>query len=332
MKIYEGNTVKNRKGWLITNTFLHSEKFDEISRWLLRAFEKAGMRLTLHTNAEFAVQYDAEGVGIYFINADQMPICENAPHDDRTHGKQQLLTKEQLPDFILFWDKDILLARAFEAQGIRVFNRANAIAACDDKLLTHRLLAGHGIRMPRTIAAPMTYANVGYTDFGFLRNAEKAFGYSFVVKEAFGSFGAQVYLVHNREEAVGLLESLGGKSLLLQEYIAASCGRDVRIHVVGDRVVTAMLRTNDHDFRANITNGGEMTPYTPTAAQAETAVKACQILGLDFAGVDLLFGEDGAPVLCEVNSNAHFKNIFDCTGVNVAEEIAVYIEKNLNKA
>lgn len=324
--------MKNRKGWLITNTFLHSEKFDEINRWLLRAFEKAGMSLILHTNAEFAVQYDAKGVGIYFINADHMPLCENASHDDRTHEKKRLLMKEQLPDFILFWDKDILLARAFEAQGIRVFNRAEAIAACDDKLLTHRLLAGHGIRMPRTIAAPMTYANVGYTDFDFLRNAEEAFGYPLVVKEAFGSFGAQVYLMHDRAEAEALLAELGGKSLLFQEYIGASCGRDVRIHVVGGRVVTAMLRTNDHDFRANITNGGEMTPYTPTIAQAEMAVKACQILGLDFAGVDLLFGEDDGPVLCEVNSNAHFKNIYDCTGVNVAEKIAVYIDKCLNKS
>lgn len=320
-----------KKGWLIANTFLHSEKFDEISMWLLRAFDKTGMPLVLHENAEFAVQYEAEGVNIYYTKADHMTLCENAQYDDRAQGNYQLLIKELLPDFILFWDKDILLARAFEAQGVRVFNRADAIAACDDKLHTHRLLAGHGIRMPRTIAAPMTYENVGYTDFGFLKNAEGAFGYPFVVKEAFGSFGAQVYLVHNREEAIGLLERLGGKPLLLQEYIGAGCGRDIRIHVVGGQVVTAMLRTNDHDFRANITNGGRMTPYTPTAAQIETAVKACQILRLDFAGVDLLFAEDDAPVLCEVNSNAHFKNIYDCTGVNVAEKIAAYIGKCSNK-
>jgi glutathione synthase/RimK-type ligase-like ATP-grasp enzyme len=49
---------------------------------------------------------------------------------------------------------------------------------------------------------------------------------------------------------------------------------------------------------------------------------------LDFAGVDIMFGKQGEPVLCEVNSNAHFKNIYDCTGVNVADEIMEYI---LNK-
>lgn len=323
--------MKKSKGWLITNAFLHSKKFDEISSWLLCAFEKEGIELTLHTNAEFAVQYDVEGVRIYHAKADRMAFRADLPHAALWPDGLQSQIGEQLPDFILFWDKDILLARAFEAQGVRVFNCAKAIAACDDKLMTHRLLAGCGIRMPRTIAAPMTYANIGYTDFTFLSKIEEAFGYPFVVKEAFGSFGAQVYLIHDRGEAEALLRKLGGKSFLFQEYIGASCGRDVRIHVVGGRVVTAMLRTNDHDFRANITNGGSMTPYTPTAAQAEMAVKACQMLELDFAGVDLLFGENNTPVLCEVNSNAHFKNIFDCTGVNVAEEIAVYIEKYLNK-
>ena len=41
-----------------------------------------------------------------------------------------------------------------------------------------------------------------------------------------------------------------------------------------------------------------------------------------------MFGKQGEPVLCEVNSNAHFKNIYDCMGVNVADEIMEYI---LNK-
>ncbi|HAV01576.1 MAG TPA: RimK family alpha-L-glutamate ligase, partial [Lachnospiraceae bacterium] len=94
--------------------------------------------------------------------------------------------------------------------------------------------------------------------------------------------------------------------------------------VVGDRVVAAMLRSNDSDFRANITNGGKMEPYTPSSEEAGLAVSVCRALGLCFAGVDILFSKDG-PVLCEVNSNAHFKNISDCTGVDVASFIIGHI-------
>lgn len=116
----------------------------------------------------------------------------------------------------------------------------------------------------------------------------------------------------------------------MQEYIESSKGQDVRIHVVGNEIVTAMKRVNKNDFRANITNGGSMEKYQPTKEQCEMALKVCEKLGLDFAGVDIMFGKNGEPVLCEVNSNAHFKNIYDCTGVNVAEKIIDYILKKIN--
>ena len=49
------------------------------------------------------------------------------------------------------------------------------------------------------------------------------------------------------------------------------------------------------------------------------------MLNLDFAGVDILFGENDEPVLCEVNSNAQFIGLKSCTGVDVAEYIIKYI-------
>ena len=73
-----------------------------------------------------------------------------------------------------------------------------------------------------------------------------------------------------------------------------------------------------------------MKAYEPSKAQIEMAQKVMHELRLDFAGVDILFGEDGEPVLCEVNSNAHFVNIWKCTGVNAADEIVRYcMEKAL---
>ena len=119
--------------------------------------------------------------------------------------------------------------------------------------------------------------------------------------------------------------------MIFQKYIRTSTGRDVRINMVGEEPVAAMLRCNPGDFRANVTNGGSMRPYTPTPEQIALAQKACRMLKLDFAGVDLLFGEDERPVLCEVNSNAHVKNIFDCTGIDVGESIFAHIRSRLGQ-
>lgn len=86
-----------------------------------------------------------------------------------------------------------------------------------------------------------------------------------------------------------------------------------------------MYRYNDRDFRSNISNGGSMREYKASDAQIELAVNACKALGLDFGGVDVLFGSNGRPVVCEVNSNPHFKSTFDCTGVDISECILKYI-------
>ena len=74
-----------------------------------------------------------------------------------------------------------------------------------------------------------------------------------------------------------------------------------------------------------------MRPYHPTDSQIALAQEVCHALRLDFAGVDILFGEQDEPILCEVNSNAHFKNIYDCTGVNVADAIMSYINEELDR-
>lgn len=109
-----------------------------------------------------------------------------------------------------------------------------------------------------TVVAPMTYENIGYTSFGFLDRVISEFGFPIVVKECFGSFGMQVYMVHDRDEFEKTVKDIGGKPMLFQKYIKESSGFDVRLQVVGDEVVAAMYRyTDDGDFRANITHGGK---------------------------------------------------------------------------
>ena len=85
-----------------------------------------------------------------------------------------------------------------------------------------------------------------------------------------------------------------------------------------------MYRYSETDFRANVTAGGKIRNYEPSEKECQLAVRAAEAVGADFAGVDLLFGKD-RPLVCEVNSNAHFKNLMDCSGVNTAEHIIKYV-------
>jgi len=235
------------------------------------------------------------------------------------------------PDFVLFWDKDIRLAKTLETMNIRVFNSATSIEDCNDKYITYLKLLNSKIKMPKTIIAPMVYYPQKWEDTDFLQEAEKNLSYPMIVKECYGSFGKQVFLCNNRQELTSIINNFEKRPFLLQEFISTSIGKDLRLQVVGNKVVSTMMRYNDNDFRANITNGGKMLPYTPTQQQIDIAIKACFILGLDFGGVDILFGENNEPILCEVNSNAHFINLSLCTGVNVANSIIEYILGELSK-
>lgn len=231
-------------------------------------------------------------------------------------------------DFAILWDKDKYLGMQLEALGLRVFNSVDALSVCDDKALTHIALAKHGIPMPKTVLVPRTYPYVGYGTLAFLDAGIRLLGLPLVIKETSGSFGKQVYLAATREEAVSILEAHEGTPLLMQEFVSRSRGRDVRAYVVGGRVVAAMERRNGTDFRANVAQGGSCAPYALSEAEEALCTRTAKLLGLDYAGVDLLFGEDG-PLVCEVNSNAHFKGLSACTGVDIAAAIVSHIAEEM---
>jgi len=285
------------KGILIVNEFLRTNKFKEIHSWLQEAASKHGIELEIRSNAEMLAV-----------------IGEDAAKTDTE------------ADFILFLDKDTRLAFYLEQLGYPVFNSSRAISICDDKAMTHLILMNSGIRMPETMIAPFTFENIGYTNYNFLNKVAGRLGFPLIVKECFGSFGQQVYLINSYDELLAKMRNIGPKPVIFQRFIKSSFGRDIRLQVVGDKVIAAMYRYSDKgDFRANLTNGAKMKSYIPTDRQCELALKACKLIGLDFAGVDILFGENDEPLVCEVNSNAHFKNIYDCTGVNVADAIIEHI-------
>ena len=311
-----------KQGWLIVNEYLDTEKFLEIRKLFLSGTEKKNVKLTVYTNADFAV--DLSGA-----------VVKSRAFD------------EGEPEFIIFYDKDITLAAALEKMGYRLYNSADAIDVCDSKVKTAEKIAEYNLNckddeakilMPKTYKVPFTYENIGIKDsysFDFLEYVEKDLceagggalsdAYPMVIKESNSSFGMGVHLAGSREEAVKLICEYGNKECIIQEYLSYSSGRDYRLQMVSDKCVCAMMRSNENDFRANITNGGKMSEYKPTDEDLALARNVMKCLKLDFAGIDIMHDKSGRTVFLEANSNAHFKNIYDLTGINAAEKMIEYI-------
>lgn len=280
------------KAWLIVNGFLDSTKFTDLYGYLSRSAKKHGVTLEIKSSDSLVCKTDDE-------------------------------IRQEAPELVLFWDKDVHLAARLEKLGLRLYNSAKAIEICDNKALTYLALEGR-VATPKTVIAPKTFEGVGYTTLDFVENATRVLGLPMIIKESYGSFGAQVYLAKTLEEAKATVKKIAHREFIMQEFILESEGRDVRVNVVGGRVVSAMERYNENDFRSNITNGGSMRKIALSKEMEEAAIRACEVIGLDFAGVDILFGKNG-PIVCEVNSNPHFKSSLECTGVDMSEEIMSYV-------
>ena len=228
-------------------------------------------------------------------------------------------------DFCVYLDKDKYASEILERSGLRLFNSHRAIRVCDDKAETHVALSNAGIPMPKTLPGLLCYDTSKSLDGGVLDSVESEFGYPVIVKSCFGSLGRGVWKADDRDSLRAIMRELQFSPHLFQEFIASSSGRDVRVIIVGGRAIAAMLRSSEIDFRSNIELGGVGTCHDLSDEFRSVAERAAAALGLDYCGIDLLFGEDGSPVLCEVNSNAFFAGIERVTGVNVAKAYAEHI-------
>jgi len=214
--------------------------------------------------------------------------------------------------------------RQFEQMGTFCLNPSHAISVSRDKLRALQVLSRHHIQIPTTLFVRHVSE--------ILPGIERMGGPPVVVKLLEGTQGIGVILADSTKVAEAIIETLAGPakmSVLLQELVAESKGRDIRAFVVGSRVVAAMRRTaSGDDFRSNIHRGGTAQVVELDEEYKRTAVHAAQIMGLRVAGVDLLEGKAG-PVLMEVNSSPGLEGIEAATGVDVAGEIIQLIESEV---
>lgn len=218
----------------------------------------------------------------------------------------------------------LAVLRQFELMGVFCVNTSRAISIGRDKLHTMQLLANSSIGFPKT-----AFSN--NTD-----NAENLInslnGTPLIVKLLEGMQGMGTVLAESKKAAISVIEAFNflKTNLILQEFIEESAGKDIRVFVVGDRVVASMERTSKNgDFRSNLHRGGSSDKITLTQDEIDMSIKATKLLGLNVAGVDILHSKSG-PKILEINSCPGLSGIEKTTGVNITQEIINYIESKIS--
>ncbi len=214
----------------------------------------------------------------------------------------------------------LAVLRQFEMMGVYPVNESVAIGRSRDKLRSLQLLARDGIGLPVTAFAHDTTR----TD----EVIEIVGGAPVVIKLIEGTQGLGVVLAETQRSARSVIEGFRGAkvNILVQEFIKEAGSSDIRMLVVGDKVVATMERTgNVTDFRSNLHRGGSSQKIKITPIERSTAVRAAKSMGLNVCGVDILRSNHG-PVVMEVNSSPGLEGIENATGIDIAGKIINFIE------
>ena len=214
------------------------------------------------------------------------------------------------------------IVKQFEMNNVFSTARSLGITRARNKVRTLQIMARKGIPIPETVFS-INPDNVK-------EQIDLLGGPPVIIKLQEGTHGQGVILAESRKSAKSIIDTFYkmDTSILLQQYIEEAHGEDIRIIVVGNKVVASMKRTSDlDDFRSNVHRGAQTEAIKPTSKEQYIALNATKYLGLGVAGVDLMRSKKG-PVLLEVNASPGLKGIEAATNVNVAKHIIKYVERN----
>ena len=195
-----------------------------------------------------------------------------------------------------------------------MLNTPTATMTAMHKFATGTALAEAGLPVPDALLALSSDT---------LNARRERFGDEVVYKTAIGTHGGGTWKL-DTDDSVNPM--VGSRQAFLQELIEHDEQRhhDLRVYVVGQRVVGAMNRyAPEGEWRTNVALGGSVEDATEGLDEEVITIaeRATDVVGLDYAGVDVVEGEDGYHVL-EVNPTAGFKGLFEATGRSPAPEIA----------
>jgi len=248
---------------------------------------------------------------------------------------QTALTSEQ----ISILDADAVLARIIpggsleqliyrvdvlhwlENRGVRVVNSPRAIERSVDKFYTTTLLHDAGLLVPETVVCERVEDAMA---------AVRSMG-DVVIKPIFGSLGHGMVRVSDPDVALRVVRALDQiRSVFYVQRAIDHGGRDLRVFVVGGRVLGAIeRRAPAGEWRTNVAIGGSATAVDISSEIELVALRAAAAVGADYAGVDVLPARDGSLYVLEVNGIPGWEGLQQATGLDVAAAIVEHLERVL---
>jgi len=208
--------------------------------------------------------------------------------------------------------KRISMMEHLEFSSTHVINPTYAYRKVKDKYSMSYTLAKAGLPIPKTYITEM--ANWAYRvsqDFSQI-----------VYKPIVGALGFGSMKFDDSDMAFNAFKTLErlGHPLYIQEYLDKP-SRDIRVFVIGDRVLASIYRVAPlGKWKTNVAQGSQAKTVKLSDELRKISLKAVKAVGLLYAGVDIIETSNG-PVILEVNGSPSWQGLQQATGINVAEHL-----------
>ena len=208
--------------------------------------------------------------------------------------------------------------------GVKIYNSPKSIERTVDKPLTSILLNRAGLPTPKTwICESDHQANEILKKYS--NNNKKI-----VLKPLFGSQGLGIHLI---DQITGLVhdEKFAG-IYYLQEFIERKNNNfiDMRVLVI-DGVAKAGMKRHSKNWLTNRAQGANCIPLELNQDLSQLSEKACKVLEIDYAGVDLIEDKNGKYHIIEVNSIPAWYGLQQVVDFDIADCLIDSFIKNVSR-
>lgn len=200
-------------------------------------------------------------------------------------------------DFVINRTNDYKIAEYFEARGVRVFNPSGLSKIANDKQKCYEFIKENGIEI-----MPINYKGVPA-----------------VKKKIDGHGGIDVYMLDKAEPF---------EDGYVYQKPCDTLGKDVRVWLIGKKIIASILRSSDTDFRSNFCLGGKASEYILTDDDRALVYKIADLLDYDYIGIDFIFN-NGRLVFNEIEDTVGARMVYSLTDTDILSLYCDYIKEEL---
>lgn len=236
-----------------------------------------------------------------------------------TEDLEKLARKEK-PVFVINRSRSWRAAKTLEKMGIRVFNSSKVTKIANNKTETYRYLEG--------VVPFMEVESSGYRIEGFeTGQQDKKIDYPYVIKSDSGHGGNEVFFINNINEEKRALSIIGDKSFLKQKC-CSDMGRDVRVYILGNKIVKSMLRTSSESFKSNYSLGGNAREYKLNPEEKNMVGKILEKIPMDYGGIDFIFHK-GKAIFNEIEDAVGARMLYQAAKTDIVKLYSEYIAEQI---